>query len=111
MTRRHTIKGFAIAVYLQQRSLAHGVLSDFSSRSVNKNFRSDMLSDFNPLQYRHKNVHRYKFKKMLTAAALGMTVGKEWDGYEVATGGYIIIKRIGMYFAIICIMEVILKSI
>lgn len=54
-----------------------------------------MLSDFNPLNYRQKNVYRYKFKKMLTAAALGMTAGKEWDGYEAATGGYIIIKRDG----------------
>lgn len=55
----------------------------------------DMLSEFNPLKYRKNNVYRYKFKKMLTAAALGMTAGKEWDGYESATGGYIIIKRDG----------------
>lgn len=55
----------------------------------------DMLSEFNPLGYRQKNVYRYKFKKMLTAAALGMTAGKEWDGYEAATGGYIIIKKDG----------------
>ena len=55
----------------------------------------DLLSDFNPLGYRQRNVYRYKFKKMLAAAALGMTAGKEWDGYETATGGYIIIKRDG----------------
>ena len=55
----------------------------------------DMLADINPLNYRQKNVYRYKFKKMLTAAALGMTAGKAWDGYEAATGGYIIIKRDG----------------
>lgn len=55
----------------------------------------DMLADINPLNYRQKNVYRYKFKKMLTASALGMTAGKEWDGYEAATGGYIIIKRDG----------------
>ena len=55
----------------------------------------DMLSEFNPLGYRQSNVYRYKFKKMLTAAALGMTAGKEWDGYEAATGGYIIIKKDG----------------
>lgn len=48
----------------------------------------DMLADINPLNYRQKNVYRYKFKKMLTASALGMTAGKEWDGYEAATGGY-----------------------
>lgn len=55
----------------------------------------NMLSEFNPLNYRQRNVYRYKFKKMLTAAALGMTAGKEWDGYEAATGGYIIIKKDG----------------
>lgn len=55
----------------------------------------DLLSEFNPLGYRQSNVYRYKFKKMLTAAALGMTAGKEWDGYEAATGGYIIIKKDG----------------
>lgn len=55
----------------------------------------DILSEFNPLGYRQSNVYRYKFKKMLTAAALGMTAGKEWDGYEAATGGYIIIKKDG----------------
>lgn len=55
----------------------------------------DILSGLNPLKYRRKNVYRYKFKKMITAAALGMTAGKEWDGYETATGGYIIIKKNG----------------
>lgn len=55
----------------------------------------DLLTNRNPLNYRKKNVYRYKFKKMITAAALGMTPGKEWDGYEVATGGYIIIKKDG----------------
>lgn len=55
----------------------------------------DILSELNPLNYRKTNVYRYKFKKMLTASALGMTAGKQWDGYETATGGYIIIKKDG----------------
>lgn len=49
----------------------------------------------NPLGYRKKNIYTYKIKKLLCASALGMTPGKEWDGNEAATGGYIIVKRDG----------------
>lgn len=57
---------------------------------------TSILSEINPLNYNRRNiVYRYKFKKMITAAALGMTPGKCWDGYETATGGYIIIKKDG----------------
>ena len=55
----------------------------------------DMLSECNLLGYRQSNVNRYKFKKMLMAAELGMTAVKEWAGYDATTGGYIIIKKDG----------------
>ena len=49
----------------------------------------------NPLEYRRTDIYSIKFKKLITAAALGMTQGRVWDGRELATGGYIIIKRDG----------------
>lgn len=49
----------------------------------------------NPIGYRKKGIYTYKIKKLLAASALGMTPGKEWDGNESATGGYIIVKRDG----------------
>ncbi len=82
------MKGYMLTAYLQYCLLQTCKFQCF-------NIFVDMLSEFNPLGYRQKNVYRYKFKKMLTAAAFGMTAGKEWDGYEAATGGYIIIKKDG----------------
>ena len=55
----------------------------------------EILEKANPLGYRKKNIYTYKIKKLLCASALGMTPGKEWDGNEAATGGYIIVKRDG----------------
>lgn len=54
-----------------------------------------ILESINPLGYRRGNVYAYKIKKLLCASALGMTPGTEWDGYESATGGYVIVKRDG----------------
>jgi hypothetical protein len=55
----------------------------------------EVLEQKNPLGYRKGNIYTYKIKKLLCASALGMTPGKEWDGNEAATGGYIIVKRDG----------------
>ena len=55
----------------------------------------EFVSDENPLGYRRNDIYFIKFKKLITAVALGMTPGKAWDGREVTTGGYIIIKRDG----------------
>lgn len=49
----------------------------------------------NPLGYRKTDVYRYKIKKLLCAAALGMTPGTEWNGLDNASGGYIIIRKDG----------------
>lgn len=54
-----------------------------------------ILGEQNIFRYRRKDVYRYKIKKLLCAAALGMTPGKEWKGLDIATGGYIIIKKDG----------------
>lgn len=55
----------------------------------------EMVEKNNPLGYRRNDIYSIKFKKLITASALGMTPGKVWDGREAATGGYIIIKRDG----------------
>lgn len=55
----------------------------------------DMLEIYNPLSYRKSGIYKYKFKKLLCAAALGMTPGTSWDGLDNASGGYIIIKKDG----------------
>ncbi len=54
-----------------------------------------LLEKENPLGYSKPNFYTYKIKKLLCASALGMTPGKEWDGNESATGGYVIVKRDG----------------
>ena len=54
-----------------------------------------VLDQINPLNHRKKNIYTYKIKKLLCASALGMTPGKEWNGVEAATGGYLIVKRDG----------------
>lgn len=55
----------------------------------------ELVERENPLGYRRSDIYSIKFKKLITASALGMTPGKAWDGKEAATGGYIIIKRDG----------------
>lgn len=55
----------------------------------------DLLEKTNPLNYRKTEVYKYKLKKLLCAAALGMTPGTPWDGLDNASGGYIIIKKDG----------------
>ena len=55
----------------------------------------NLVANDNPLHYRRTDIYAVKFKKLITASALGMTPGKVWDGKEAATGGYIIIKRDG----------------
>ena len=55
----------------------------------------DILESEDPLSYASLNMYRYKFRKLVSASALGMTPGRRWGGIESATGGYIIIKRDG----------------
>lgn len=54
-----------------------------------------MLESNNPLGYKRSDIYTYKIKKLLSASALGMMPGKEWDGTESATGGYLIVRRDG----------------
>lgn len=49
----------------------------------------------NPMNYGNVNAYRYKFKKFLTAVALGMKPATIWDGIDEASGGYIIVTKQG----------------
>lgn len=53
------------------------------------------LKEENPMNYSNKNAYSYKFKKMLSAIALGMRPSYEWDGIDEASGGYIVVNKKG----------------
>lgn len=53
----------------------------------------------NPMNYGNVNAYRYKFKKFLTAIALGMKPATIWNGVDEATGGYIIVTKEGNVLA------------
>ena len=53
------------------------------------------LEEENPLGFPKKGFYEFKFKKFLCSVALGMMPSKEWDGYDEANGGYIIVSADG----------------
>ena len=46
-----------------------------------------------------EGMYAFKFKKFLSAVALGMVPAKPWNGREDATGGYIVVKSDGSIVA------------
>ncbi len=59
---------------------------------------ADRLSIDNPLGFdlsRHQPFYKYKIKKFLQDAAMGMTPETVWNGHYDATGGQIIVKENG----------------
>ncbi|HPY75992.1 MAG TPA: HpaII family restriction endonuclease [Planctomycetota bacterium] len=57
------------------------------------------LEKENPINYGNINAYRYKFKKFLTAIALGMKPATIWDGIDEASGGYIVVTKEGNVLA------------
>lgn len=58
----------------------------------------DVLETEDPLNYKATSGHKfyeYKFKRLLTDAALGMTPAKVWNGHYDANGGYLVVKDNG----------------
>lgn len=55
----------------------------------------DRLCQDNPLNYDNNQIYRYKYKKLVCAAALGMLPATQWDGIDEANGGYVIVKNDG----------------
>lgn len=59
----------------------------------------EKLERENPMNYGNENAYKYKFKKFLTAVALGMKPATVWDGLDEATGGYIVVTKEGNVLA------------
>ena len=59
----------------------------------------EKLEHENPMNYGNVNAYKYKFKKFLTAVALGMKPATVWDGLDEATGGYIVVTKEGNVLA------------
>ncbi len=53
------------------------------------------LDTENPLGFPRDGFYTYKFKKLLSAIALGMKPSALWDGIDEANGGYIIVSSSG----------------
>lgn len=53
------------------------------------------LDSANPLGFPRPGFYTYKFKKLLSAIALGMKPSAMWDGIDEANGGYIIVSSNG----------------
>lgn len=53
----------------------------------------------NPMNYGNVHAYRYKFKKFLSAVALGMKPATVWNGRDEASGGYIVVRKDGEVLA------------
>ena len=54
-----------------------------------------LLEEKNPLSYPSYGFYAFKFKRLLSAIALGMKPSVLWDGVDEANGGYIIVTSNG----------------
>lgn len=75
--------------------IAETLLYFYKDGISNCNEMVEKLEQENPLNYGNVNAYRYKFKKFLTAVALGMKPATVWDGLDEATGGYIVVTKEG----------------
>ena len=75
------------------RIIAETLLYFYKDGISNCNEMVEKLEQENPMNYGNVNAYRYKFKKFLTAVALGMKPATVWDGLDEATGGYIVVTK------------------
>ena len=73
--------------------IAETLLYFYKDGISNCNEMVEKLEQENPLNYGNVNAYKYKFKKFLTAVALGMKPATVWDGLNEATGGYIVVTK------------------
>ena len=73
--------------------IAETLLYFYKDGISNCNEMVEKLKQENPMNYGNVNAYRYKFKKFLTAVALGMKPATVWDGLDEATGGYIVVTK------------------
>lgn len=81
------------------RIIAETLLYFYKDGISNCNDMVEKLEQENPMNYGNVNAYRYKFKKFLTAVALGMKPATVWDGLDEATGGYIVVTKEGNVLA------------
>lgn len=79
--------------------IAETLLYFYKDGISNCNEMVEKLEQENPMNYGNVNAYRYKFKKFLTAVALGMKPATVWDGLDEATGGYIVVTNEGNVLA------------
>ena len=79
--------------------IAETLLYFYKDRISNCDEMVEKLERENPMNYGNVNAYRYKFKKFLTAVALGMKPATVWDGLDEATGGYIVVTNEGNVLA------------
>ena len=77
------------------RIIAETLLYFYKDGISNCNEMVEKLEQENPMNYGNVNAYKYKFKKFLTAVALGMKPATVWDGLDEATGGYIVVTKEG----------------
>ena len=75
--------------------IAKTLLYFYKDGISNCNEMVEKLEQENPMNYGNVNAYRYKFKKFLTAVALGMKPATVWDGLDETTGGYIVFTKEG----------------
>ena len=73
--------------------IAETLLYFYKDGISNCNEMVEKLEQENPLNYGNVNAYRYKFKKFLTAVALGIKHATVWDGLDETTGGYIVVTK------------------
>nr|WP_298056400.1 HpaII family restriction endonuclease [uncultured Lachnoanaerobaculum sp.] len=81
------------------RIIAETLLYFYKDGISNCNEMVEKLEQENPMNYGNVNAYKYKFKKFLTAVALGMKPATVWDGLDEATGGYIVVTKEGNILA------------
>ncbi len=59
----------------------------------------ELIEKENPLQFPQKGFYEFKFKKLLSAIALGMKPSTPWNGIDEANGGYILVTENGNVLA------------
>ena len=79
--------------------IAETLLYFYKDGIINCNEMVEKLEQENPMNYGNVNAYIYKFKKFLTAVALGMKPATVWDGLDEATGGYIVVTKEGNVLA------------
>ena len=79
--------------------IAETLLYFYKDGISNCNEMVEKLEQENPMNYGNVNAYRYKFKKFLTAVALGMKPATVWDGLDEAAGGYIVVTKEGNVLA------------